>query len=350
MTSKHQREEVPPIGRMLRQCRRTAGLTQSQLAEAAGVSLPALRDLEQGRTATPRWGTVENLARVLGLGRRQRAELLRTWPEATGSWAGLGSGEYSRPHGSRSRPEVRIDVLGSLAASRFGRAVPLGSVRQRAVLGLLVLHHDTWMHRDALIAALWADEPPVSAVAGVLGYVNRLRDLLDPMRPGRDRDGLIASAGHAYRFSTERADLDLAVTVRWARQAESAAHDPARACELYEQALALWRQDPLADVDLLWQHPAVVALAGQRTDLVLRYAATAATAGSPSRALRALRELCAREPLHEQAHASLMLAMAAGGEQAAALGVFTALRRRLDVELGVRPSPVLADAHLRVLR
>jgi DNA-binding SARP family transcriptional activator len=219
------------------------------------------------------------------------------------------------------------------------------------VLGLLVLHHGTWLHRDAIIAALWGDTPPPSAVAEVLGYVNRLRDLLDPMRADRDRAGLIASAGRAYQFCAERAAVDLTVAGRLGRRAaESAGHDPVRACDLYDQALALWRHDPLADVDLLWQHPAVVALIRQRTGLVLGFATAAVAAGAPFRALRPLHELCAREPLHEQAHAQLMLALAAGGEQAAALAVFAGLRHRLDTELGVRPSPVLAGAHLAVLR
>jgi transcriptional regulator with XRE-family HTH domain len=173
---------VMTMGLLIRQCRRAADLTQRQLAEAAGVSVAAVRDLEQGRTACPRWGTVENLAGVLGLSSRQRAELLRAW----------------RQPGQRGpRPDVRIDVLGPLVATRFGRPVALGSVRQRAVLGLLVLHQDTWVHRDAIIELLWGERPPPSAVAEVLGYVNRLRGQLDPMRDRGERAGLISSEGAA---------------------------------------------------------------------------------------------------------------------------------------------------------
>jgi DNA-binding XRE family transcriptional regulator len=39
------------FGALIRGRRRAAGLTQQQLAEAAAVSIGALRDLEQGRTA-----------------------------------------------------------------------------------------------------------------------------------------------------------------------------------------------------------------------------------------------------------------------------------------------------------
>jgi len=326
------------MGCLIRQCRRAAGLTQRQLAAAAGVSVAAVRDLEQGRTACPRWGTVENMAGVLGLSPRQRAELLRAWRRPPGDGGPRAAG-------------VHVDVLGPLVVTRFGQPVALGSVRQRAVLGLLVLHQDAWLHRDAIIAVLWGDKPPASAVTEVLGYVNRLRGLLDPMRERRDRDGLIASAGRGYRFAAQEITVDLAAFQQWARRADEAARrDPARACEFYERALALWRDDALADVDLLWQHPAVTALGCRRAELVLRFADAAAAVGAQVSALPHLRHLCDREPLSEPAHAHLMLALAAGGEQAAALRVFTSLRRRLDAELGIRPSKVLVHAHLKVLR
>jgi DNA-binding SARP family transcriptional activator len=63
-----------------------------------------------------------------------------------------------------------------------------------------------------------------------------------------------------------------------------------------------------------------------------------------------LRSLCAAEPLNEPAHARLMGALALAGEQAAALHIFAGLRRRLDDELGISPSPLLAEAHAQVLR
>jgi DNA-binding SARP family transcriptional activator len=83
---------------------------------------------------------------------------------------------------------------------------------------------------------------------------------------------------------------------------------------------------------------------------VLRFAWAAAAARRAGRALPPLRALCAREPFNEQAHAILMTALAATGQQAAAIGVFSELRRRLDRELGIRPGPQVAAAHLRILR
>lgn len=77
--------------------------------------------------------------------------------------------------------------------------------------------------------------------------------------------------------------------------------------------------------------------------------AGAACDGASAWALPHLRELCAEEPLNEQAHAWLMTVLAATGQQAAALQVFAAVRRRLKVELGIGPSLVLARARTAVL-
>ena len=83
---------------------------------------------------------------------------------------------------------------------------------------------------------------------------------------------------------------------------------------------------------------------------MLGYAKTAAEVGAHGRALPHLRELCATDALNEPAHAYLMTTLAATGQQAAALRVFTDVRRRLDTELGISPSPILTQAHARILR
>ncbi|MFF5721319.1 ATP-binding protein [Streptomyces buecherae] len=59
----------PPrtFGRLLRELRRRAGLSQEQLAHTAGVSVRALADLERGRTRGPQRRTVEALASALAL-------------------------------------------------------------------------------------------------------------------------------------------------------------------------------------------------------------------------------------------------------------------------------------------
>ncbi|MBB4371931.1 transcriptional regulator with XRE-family HTH domain [Bradyrhizobium sp. cir1] len=54
------------LGRLLRDARKQAGLTQEQVAERAGISRPRYRDIEQGAAAA-RATTLINVARALGI-------------------------------------------------------------------------------------------------------------------------------------------------------------------------------------------------------------------------------------------------------------------------------------------
>ena len=54
------------LGDLLRQARSTAGLTQEQVADLAGLSRPRYRDIETGATAA-RVTTLMNVSRALGL-------------------------------------------------------------------------------------------------------------------------------------------------------------------------------------------------------------------------------------------------------------------------------------------
>jgi DNA-binding SARP family transcriptional activator/DNA-binding XRE family transcriptional regulator len=314
------RHDGASLRALVRERRVSAGLTQRELATAAGVSVGALRDLEQGRTRCPRWAAVAAITAALGT---------------------------ERPAGTR----VRIGALGPLTALRDGCAVRLGPSRQRAVLGLLALHWPSGVSRDVIVDMLWGERPPRSAAAEVHGYVSRLRRLLDPERAPRGHDGPVMLADTGYRLG-DGMGLDLAEFRQLSRRADEAGArgEFSRACALYERSLGLWRGEVLADVELLQDHPAAAEAACCRCEVVLRFAHAAAAAGVHERALPHLRALCASEPFHERAHASLMTALAATGQQAAALQVFAELSRRLGSELGVRPGPEVASAQTRILR
>ncbi|MFF2433415.1 ATP-binding protein [Streptomyces sp. NPDC058107] len=64
------------FGVLLRQLRLEASLTIEALAEASGLSVRGIGDLERGRRATPQRGTVAALANGLGLGEAERERLL----------------------------------------------------------------------------------------------------------------------------------------------------------------------------------------------------------------------------------------------------------------------------------
>jgi DNA-binding SARP family transcriptional activator/tetratricopeptide (TPR) repeat protein/DNA-binding XRE family transcriptional regulator len=323
-------------GALVRASRQKAGLTQQQLAKAAGVSVGVVRDLEQGRTTRPRGESVRRLANALRLSQQKARQLSLA---ARGSDF-VGDGVAAGGHAD----ELRIGVLGPLAAWRRSAPVALGPPMQRGLLGLLALSAGTGLSRSAIIDTLWRGDPPMTAASMLQSYISRLRRLLGPGR-------IVLTVGSAYLLQPAACELDLRefdALVRRARKAR-AAGDLTAACHAYADALALWRGDPLADCDILWGHPAVVRLSQQKADAVTGYADAAIAAHRPERVIPPLRELTDSEPLNERAHALLMIALAGSGQQATALSIFDQIRRRLDYELGIRPGAQLIAAQAQVL-
>jgi len=208
------------------------------------------------------------------------------------------------------------------------------------------------VRRDAIIDVLWGEEPPRTAVNLVQAHVSRLRRVLRSRECSVGGDGVIDSVRGAYRVRLPVEELDLLLFKDLAARAAAARAngDDAIACELYENAVRLWRGDPLADVDMLSGHPGIILLRQQLTSVLLRYAELACVLGKYYLVLPRLQALAAAEPLNESAHAHLMIALAGTGQQAAAIRVYEDLRSRLDLELGLYPGKELAEAHLRVLR
>src|SRR5947199_9838652 len=112
--------EQPSLGHLVRRHRTEAGLTQQELADRAGLSVRALRDLEQDRVARPRAPSIRRLQAVLGLPDSRWAELL----------AGVGVADQTRP------AQLRVGVLGPLSVRRDGIEVEISAALPRVMLGL----------------------------------------------------------------------------------------------------------------------------------------------------------------------------------------------------------------------
>jgi tetratricopeptide (TPR) repeat protein/transcriptional regulator with XRE-family HTH domain len=62
------------FGALLCACRRSAGLSQEELAKRSGLSVRAIGDIERARTRVPHPGTVRRLAEALGVSGEERGE------------------------------------------------------------------------------------------------------------------------------------------------------------------------------------------------------------------------------------------------------------------------------------
>ncbi|MEN3309015.1 MAG: hypothetical protein V7603_5217 [Micromonosporaceae bacterium] len=330
------------FGQLLRGFRLSAGLTQRELAERAGVSVRALRDIEQGRVQHPRAPSVQRFADALALAGRDRRALLISAGGAAPA-AGTGGDAPARP---------QVAVLGPLAVRRDGTTVEVESHRLRHLLGLLAIQPDRTVSVREIIDVLWPASAPATARRLVHSYAGKLRAILQsgPDPPAGD---VLAATRAGFRLALDAGHLDLVRFDELAGQAQRAldAGDRAGAHQVSGEALACWRGPVLADADpRLRLHPAAVAVAQRRLAVSLSFADLAIELGQHEQALVAVRAVAGDEPLHEGVNARLMLALAGCGQQAAALAVFRDLRTRLVKELGIEPGPQLQEAHLRVLR
>lgn len=328
-------EERRRLDELIRLFRRRVGLTQQQVADLAGLSVAGLRDLEQGRVRTPRAGTLRRLASALELSATEADELMR---------AGRS--------GPSSGNALWIRVLGPLTIRVDGDDIDHGSARQRLLLGLLALSPNLPVSRDALIEAAWGEWPPPKVLELLQTNMSRLRRRLRSRKADAAPAGVLVATQGGYRLDVTDEQLDLLAFRRHAAQARSSWQDGdvPTAFGRFGDALSLWRGDPLADQPALRIHPTVVALASEWQDTVVAYAACAAELGRHTDVLPLLRQVVATDPLHEAAHARLMIALAGAGQQAQALAVFADLRRRLAEDLGAEPGAEVRDAHRRVLR
>jgi DNA-binding SARP family transcriptional activator/Tfp pilus assembly protein PilF len=330
------------LGEALTVWRLGAGLTQRELARRAGISVRALRDLEQGRSRSPHARSIHGLAAALGLGAADR-----DWLLASGG---------SRPPAPAAQV-LHVAILGPMSVRRGEEPVQLRAPVQRALLGLLALQPGQAIPGAEVVEALWGEDPPPTHPALLHSHVARLRRLLEPDRPAGAPAQTVRRDAGGYRLclALPGEQLDLARFDELLAAADRArgAGDRGSALELLAEALGCWRGPLLADADpsgRLRRHPAGVAASQRRVAAAVALGDLAADLGRQQRAIALLEPLAREEPLHEGLAARLMLALARSGEQAAALRLFTDVRTRLADELGVDPGDELQAAHLRVLR
>jgi DNA-binding SARP family transcriptional activator/tetratricopeptide (TPR) repeat protein/DNA-binding transcriptional regulator YiaG len=345
-------EPVEELAAFMRRARAHAQLSQDEVARVSGLSVRALRDLERGRVRKPHEESLRRLVAVLGVDGSDLDRILTSVAQRPRP----GLGEQSSP-----LPAVTVDILGTLRLCRDGAEVPVSGAVPRAVLGLAALRLGRPVTREEIVDALWGDRPPVSWVNQVHTAVGQLRRLLDPGRARGSRTGLLALDRTGYVLGLEADAVDLHRFSRRFKQACAGVDGAARdeppsevaleaALVTLDAALSDWR-GPVLSGELVGvsDHTVALAAAGQRLEAALLLADLALRLRRADLAIEHLRPLARAEPYHEGLHARLILALAARGEQAAALECFAAVRTQLITDLGIEPGPQLRRAQALVL-
>jgi DNA-binding SARP family transcriptional activator/class 3 adenylate cyclase/predicted negative regulator of RcsB-dependent stress response len=245
---------------------------------------------------------------------------------------------------------VEIQLLGRFSARRAGVEIPPESFRGRLVrvlVRLLVTSRGSFVPRDVLADALWPDRVPADPTANLRVLVRRARTALgDPTLIVTGAGGYSVAAGDRCVVDTE---VFLAAVEAGQHELAAGRHGPA--LDQFRSALELWAGEPLPeDAYEDWAREARARLS--RAYLVALEAGAEAALGqsNPGQAVMLAERAVAREPLREPATVLLARALAASGDQVAALRAIDSLRRRLAEEVGLELSPAALALETRLQR
>jgi DNA-binding SARP family transcriptional activator len=236
-------------------------------------------------------------------------------------------------------------ILGPLQLDEGGRTIPMGGVRQRAVLVSLLLRVNEVVPSEQLLMDLWGEDSPLSAANSLQAAISRLRRVLP-------RGRLITRApGYALRMFPEELDVSQFDQLVFQGREALTAGAAEQAARTLRQALSLWhgpaladfRYEPFAQAEIVRLEELHLTCLEERIEADLAL-------GLASVLVAELRRLVSEHPLRERLRSQLMLALYRDGRQGEALEVYREFRSVLREELGLDPSPQLRELEAAILR
>ncbi|MFD8685702.1 BTAD domain-containing putative transcriptional regulator [Streptomyces sp. NPDC059651] len=250
--------------------------------------------------------------------------------------------------GTLSPAPLYLSLLGPLRASRNGLPLPLGPLKQRLVLAVLLTRPNTPVSLEELTDAVWPDDPPRTARKNLQVYVSTLRRVLDPDDLGRLHHG---PGGYVLHLGADECDSLRFEELARRGDAEARAGAPSRAALFYRRALDLWRHDPFSDLaaraDVLLA--AVERQHARRLAVYEAWAEAQLETGEPAPVADTVDEMVSRHPLRERLRAAQLTALHRVGRRTEALAAYDECRQQLSRELGLEPGAALQCAYRSLL-
>lgn len=238
-----------------------------------------------------------------------------------------------------------VYTLGSFRVVNAGKEIPRrawGRAKALHLLQYLVCHHGQLVHREKILEALWPDTLPATAATGLRVALSALRKVLASDTNGENAPDFIRRVGESLQI-----DLSLGVhtdtaeflsLIRSAKEVEKT--NPARAIELFEAALALYRGD------FLEENPYVEWVLEERERLLAAYLVAAEQVAKLlirreeyERGRHWANAILTKDQLWEEGYYLLMQCHWKLGNRALAVRVYDRCRRRLREALSIDPSP-----------
>jgi len=247
-----------------------------------------------------------------------------------------------------STPPARIQLCGPTVIEVGGVRLEdrLPGRQGRLLFAYLVLKRHRPAGSDELVEAVWPERRPSAADAGLNALISKLRKILGPgTLEGRT----------SLRLQLEkdaRVDVEVAGEAVHRSESQVALRDWKRAWGPSLVALFIADREFLPGEDAPWIDEQRRALAEVRLRALETHAAASLGTGGTElpAAVRAGRRLIRLVPLRESGYQLLMQALAAQGNVAEALRVYTDLSDTLREELGVSPCATTQAVYDQLLR
>lgn len=246
---------------------------------------------------------------------------------------------------------MEFSVLGSTEVVDGGVQLELGGVKQRAILGYLVLHANRVVPTSQILQAMWDGNPPPTARKMVQNAVSGIRRMFASAHDPATAPSLRTHPpGYQLRVNVDT--IDLYRFRRMVREGRATITDglAAEGVELLRDALSLWRGRALADLvetGISWSE--LAAIEDERLSALEDRLDAELACGRHREITPELEVLTTTEPLRERLCLQFMLALYRSGRQADALRVYRRTREALVDTLGLEPGRQLQELQQRIL-
>lgn len=240
---------------------------------------------------------------------------------------------------------LEIRVLGPLEVLVEGERRELEKGNVRALVVLLALDAGKPVASERIVDLLWPERPPPTAREMVRIYVARARKRLG--------EEAISTRPGSYVLE---ADPDSVDGLRFERLLKEGsrkleAQDAAGAAAALEQALALWRGPPLAELESLqFVRHEKARLEELHLEAVEGRLDAELELGRAGELVPELEGLVRTHPYRERLRGQLMLALYRSGRQTDALARYREGRHVLADEIGIEPGPDLKTLEMAILK
>ncbi len=231
-------------------------------------------------------------------------------------------------------------VLGPVQVLRGGAAVPLGGLKRRSVLALLIANRNRVVSVNTIADALWEERPPPSVTSSIQVAISGLRSTLAGSESERS-GAIIETASPGYRLRIEDDQCDIARFRRGRELAltEQRAGRLVTASQFYRQALDEWSGSAYEDLrNSRFAADLAFSLDEERLATRESLIEVELALGRHRDLVGELAKLTADYPLRESMWTNYMTALFRCNRQADALAAYRLLRHTLMEQLGLEPS------------